>query len=112
MDSFADCTKQIAIPPKLMICNTLDVKARSMVMWTSITILILKSSFKATLYSQKFSFYYTVMMTEVKKDEIGAGSFYKQAGNKNDLFDYKQFSLYLMQDHTFVMCTIYSIHSR
>ena len=52
------------------------------------------------------------MMTKVKKDEIGAGSFYKQAGNKNDLFDYKQFSLYLMQDHTFVMCTIYSIHSR
>ena len=31
-------------------------------------------------------------MTEVKKDEIDAVSFYKQVGNINDFFDYKQFS--------------------
>ena len=42
-------------------------------------------------------------MTEVKKDEIDAVSFYKYAGKINDFFDFKRFSSNLMYDWSYVM---------
>ena len=44
------------------------------------------------------------MITEVKKDEIDAVSFYKQAGNINDFFDCQRFKLNLMSDRSFMLC--------